>query len=206
MINYASDYLKSKNHKVETIKRAKLIFNNPTYKIEYSEVQVENKNKTLLIEGDFLTDKKLINWLYRQDKFDAIICWFIGVHGVMVANETHRNQYDYLQHNPTIYRMNLHRELFIKSSKLLKADGIVSIIDRTQFFKNDLEKSSALEYVKSYYQLENYGFEVVYMDQKEIDNPAKIKGVPVKKINNIHVVNVEPEDRFALTSIICMKK
>lgn len=205
MIEYAKAYLKSKGHNFNVLERERFIFNNPIYKIDYSKIVANIDGDNFLVEGDFLVDYRLDEWLSIHNDFDAVICWFIGVHGVIAANEGHRNLYDYKEHNPMIYRMNLHKELINRCGKYLKPGGIINIIDRTQYFENEHVKSNSVSDFKRFLEIEKTDFDLLTVFQKEIENPENIDGVPVKATYNTKVVEVEKDTKFALTSFIFAK-
>ena len=130
MLDHAEKLLTKRNCEFEIIRRGNLIFNNPSYQIQYSDMTNDQTQRNLLVEGDFLVDEKLNTWLICTEKFDAIACWFLGVHGVMTANVDHVQQYGFTKYDPVEYRLNFQRQLFAKADLVPSTSFIAASISK----------------------------------------------------------------------------
>lgn len=137
-LNSAENRLKSKGYIVARIKRETLSVSDAdegTYRIKYKKISnVPAKFDVLLVEGDFLKDTHLLQWLQSLPKFAAVVCWLIGTHYARGQNEL----IDYLKlPNPSDYRIHVQNEVYEIADLILKPGGILHLVDRGRIINNE---------------------------------------------------------------------
>jgi SAM-dependent methyltransferase len=85
----------------------------------------------VLIEGDAIRDPSLREWLGKLAPFDAVACWLMGTHGARrvgldaVVHPDAINQ-------PGMYRLQVQNETYKLAAEVLRAGGILQVVDRGQ--------------------------------------------------------------------------
>lgn len=207
MLNFAEKNLSQSKIKFKSIRREKFVVTNPGYRVDYQNIHDSfDINDNVLIEGNILTDYKLQEWLLSKNSFDAIICWFMGIQGAIVANDDMRHTYKFNEYEPSKYRKCIQIFLFQLGDKILKEGGVINFIDRTQLFESEQQKILTFDTLKDAFGDLSTSIDLCYIDQLEIENPAKIKGVPIKATHNDKVIESGDTYRYALTTVIGVKK
>jgi len=149
-INKAIELLRL--HKIfcgKLIRENAIEIENGKYHIDYSEIagipkEMLEQHEALIIQGDFILDEPLKRWLCENEKFDVVVCWFAGIHGIIYKNLF------YSLENPAEYRIHLHDFLFQFGPRLLKPNGVINICDRFRHFDAVTEKTLLAEMRKAY--------------------------------------------------------
>jgi hypothetical protein len=93
--------------------------------IDYAKVKSPECD-ALLIEGNILRDPKLIEFLTANGAFDAVACWLVGTHSSMRVNRCIEPSVSTSQH----YRLKVQNVVYEISDTLLRAGGILHVVDR----------------------------------------------------------------------------
>lgn len=125
--------LEKNGFSVKTIKRGIPLERSPErYEIIYNHINInstENFN-ALIIEGDALTDEKLVKWLSQNKKFDAVVCWLLGTHNYRGNNiRIDLNQI----RNAFEHRIYVQNKVYELADIILRDDGVLNVIDRAQY-------------------------------------------------------------------------
>lgn len=207
MLDNAEKNLSLANIDFTSIRRGNFIVTNHGYRIEYKNINESfDTTSNVLIEGNILADSTLQEWLLKNAPFDAVICWFMGVQGAIVANDDIRNTYRFTEYEPSKYRKCVQIFLYQFGDKILRRSGVINFIDRTLLFENNQQKISTLENLKDIFGELLTSIELCYIDQLEIKNPAKINGVPLKPVFNDNVIETNTNSRYAITTVVGLKK
>jgi len=177
------------------------------YEMEYHDFQEElDESQSIIIESDFMMED-VIPKKFPNIKFDAIICWFIGVHNMMGFNFNQIQRYRTTDTvDKEIYRQTLQCAIFEVADKYLNKNGIINLVDRGIVFK-DKEKEE--EWVKDYSErfIGDHPFEIVDFQSLVIDNPNKVgDGIKYHKKNKSGEFELVQEDKIAIFSMYIMKK
>lgn len=113
-----------------------------SYRLDYAQLNHAPAADCLIIEGDALKDPQLEAWLKAQPRFDAVVCWLLGTHnsrGNNVAVDT--------QLMPTSFehRIFVQNNVYELADEILREDGILSVIDRSQMPDSTRLKNAILE-------------------------------------------------------------
>jgi SAM-dependent methyltransferase len=207
MLDLAEKNLTNSKVDFKSIRRENFGTTDFGYHIDYADINDSiNVSTNVLIEGNILTDKKLQAWLMRNPPFDAVICWFMGVQSAIVENDDIQRDFDLFKYEPMRYRQSIQMTLFKIGDIILKPGGIINLIDRTQLFESDQQKTTTLETYREVFGVLGTSIDLCYIDQLEIDDPTKIHGVKIKMTQNNKVVGSRPNMKFAITSMIGIKK
>ena len=207
MLDSAEKNLTDSKVDFKSIRRENFVTTNFGYHVDYADINDSiDASTNVLIEGNILTDKKLQEWLMKNPPFDAVICWFMGVQSAIVENDDIQRDFDLFKYEPMRYRQCVHITLFKIGHIVLKTGGLINLIDRTQLFESDQQKATTLETYREAFGVLGTSIDLCYIDQKEIDDPTKIRGVSIKMTQNNKVVESRPNMRFAITSMIGVKK
>ncbi|HEY8889891.1 MAG TPA: class I SAM-dependent methyltransferase [Clostridium sp.] len=116
-------------YSVSLIKRESLLILNPKkYKINYSRIDSDiNEKSVLLIQGDIIEDRNLLQWLKDNRPYDAIVCWLIGTHGYRIFNDIIS---DRRIKTPGDYRLTVQNRVYEIADELLRSNGVLQIVDR----------------------------------------------------------------------------
>lgn len=120
---------------------AKDIDNN-AYSLSYSAIGNTPNADCLLIEGDALKDIKLEQWLASQPQFDSVVCWLLGTHdsrGHNVAVDTS------IMPTPFEHRIFVQNNVYELAAVILRAGGILNVIDRVQAPSTDFLANAMLD-------------------------------------------------------------
>jgi SAM-dependent methyltransferase len=207
MLDFTEKNLKESNIEFKSVRRERFLSTENGYNIEYSSINdVIDQSHNTIIEGNILTDYNLRNWLVRNPPFDAVICWFMGVHGAIAKNDEIRSNLNLTEYEPMRYRQSVHGELCKIGDLILKQGGIFNFIDRTQYFENEEQRFKTLETFRGAFGELKTSIEICYIDQLEIADPSLIAGVSLKNTRNNRVVELVEPTRYALTTTIGIKK
>lgn len=128
----AKNAIEKVGHKVLPLVRGKVRGGGPRqHEVVYEDVNCHSPQDfdVVLIEGNFLKDRKLIDYLHRVAPFDGIVCWLIGTHSGMAFN-TCINLSE--APSPMHYRLKVQNFIYEIADVLLRPNGILHIVDRGQ--------------------------------------------------------------------------
>ena len=100
------------------------------YSIKYKNIKTQGDPDALLIEGDALGDNGLKRWLESIERFDAVICWLLGTHNSRGNNTSIDLN---IVSNASTHRLFVQNKVYELADRILKKDGILNVIDRTQY-------------------------------------------------------------------------
>jgi hypothetical protein len=146
-----------------------------------------NLTENNLILSDYIDTPKIFQELVGYKKFNAIICWLLGVHSAAHLEE-HLQKRGYVKRSPEDYRDMVYNTIFQFSAEKLRTDSIISIIERNSWQEGNAELIS--EHIKTfseYYELEKYNLKVDSVNELEIEGMNKIAGIKLEKYGNIHL-------------------
>lgn len=130
-------------YSVEVVKRATPhAVDINAYRLDYDDLQAIAEADCVIIEGDALDDPALETWLKDNCQFDAVTCWLLGTHnarGHNVAVDTRLM--------PTAYehRIFVQNNVYELADDVLRAGGILNVIDRGQNPDSDFLRSAVLD-------------------------------------------------------------
>lgn len=88
-----------------------------------------------LVEGDLIIDEELEDFLAGLEKFDAVTVWLIGTH--LVRHECYNLSQLELRETSD-YRLWVHRKAYPVADKVLRAGGVLHIVDRGEVPSSEL--------------------------------------------------------------------
>ena len=147
------------------------------------------KNDITVILGDFIVDELFKKWLSGYEKFDVIVCWFAGVHGIVYKNLKHTVT------NPVDYRELLHDFLFEYGPSLLKPNGLINICDRLNQVNSETAKILMTE-IEKIYKFEERNLEIKSTSHIIVDGFDTPGGIDHEKDGNI---DKTPKALYSLT-------
>jgi predicted O-methyltransferase YrrM len=124
--------LEDAGYSVLSLPRGKVRASGPQqHQIVYADVTCSAPKDfdVVLIEGNLLKDQKLFEYLRRVAPFDGIVCWLIGTHSGMAFNSC----IDFSETpSPMHYRLKVQNSIYEIADVLLRASGVLHIVDRGQ--------------------------------------------------------------------------
>lgn len=128
----AKQAIEKAGYRVLSLARGKVRGGGPRqHEIIYEEVicSALHDFDVVLVEGNFLKDQKLFEFLHRTAPFDGIVCWLIGTHSGMAFNSCiDLNETP----SPMHYRLKVQNFIYETAEDLLKPTGVLHIVDRGQ--------------------------------------------------------------------------
>ncbi|PWB31409.1 hypothetical protein DCO48_17260 [Pseudomonas sp. SDI] len=98
-----------------------------SYRLDYAAIVDAPRADCLIIEGDALKDPQLERWLKTQPVFDSVACWLIGTHLLRARNVLLDAA---LITTPLDYRVQVQHNVYALADAVLRAGGILNVIDR----------------------------------------------------------------------------
>ena len=132
ILDSAEEYLTKNGITCTRIRREHVLIGNDTYKISYRpilEADNDDSYQVLLVEGDMLNDPSLFNWLRKEAPFDAVVCWLMGTHGARIYNDAIKAR---RIPTPGEYRLHVQNPVYDLADEILRSNGRLHIVDRTQ--------------------------------------------------------------------------
>ncbi len=146
--------------------KKEVIIQKGKYNVNYLDMDLTTEEieqvPIIILQGDFIHDDNLKKWILKNEKYDAIVCWFTGVHGIIYEHALHSVK------NPTEYRMLLHDFIFQFTPHLLKPNGVINICDRIKQFDDKTEQTLINE-MKRIYKFQERNLEFKSSEQIVVD-------------------------------------
>jgi SAM-dependent methyltransferase len=128
-LDLARQHLKNKGQKMVHEKRERVEMANSSYKIQYAPPKSTlPPSGALLLEGDILDDPSLLEWLSKECRPDAIVCWLMGTYFERALNKAVA---DLAISDPANYRCKVHEQVYRYAESILPEGGMVHIVDRS---------------------------------------------------------------------------
>lgn len=201
-LKLTKDKLEHNGYNVSLIKREHLLaLHEKRYKINYSKINHKiNENSVLLIEGDILEDRNLLQWLKDNKPYDAIVCWLIGTHGYRIFNDiiSERNL-----STPGDYRLVVQNRIYEVADELLRCQGILHVVDRGETPDKDSIKEDYIESHKE--QASVTSLTVSSLEYREYDNNID-NGTKMNMSIGSDVVFTDKITNMAFISVISIKQ
>lgn len=143
------------------------------YKVEYNPIEIESYDyDAILIEGDIVNDNNLKMWLEQNHRFDAILCWLIGIHSYMFKNSGLR---DYKFENLAEYRGCVQEQIALVGKKVLKSNGVYQIVDRV--IKKNLKHMEDDGYKEFFEEVITHGMSRISINTIKYENTVTENGI-----------------------------
>lgn len=101
------------------------------YRIDYRyrKQEIPSSGEALLLEGDTVSDLKLLTWLTEVGPFDAVVCWLIGTHEARMCN-TAVQEFGVAGYHE--YRLLVQNRVYELADSILASGGLLHVVDRGQ--------------------------------------------------------------------------
>jgi len=132
ILDSAEEYLAKNGITCTRIRRESVSIGSDSYKINYRhilEADIDDSYQVLLVEGDMLNDPSLFEWLKKEAPFDAVICWLMGTHSARIYNDAIKAR---RIPSPGEYRLHVQNTVYELADEILRSNGRLHIVDRTQ--------------------------------------------------------------------------
>jgi SAM-dependent methyltransferase len=114
---------------VDLIKRFDENVNGKFHELIYSNQEIQPSKMVTLIGSDILTDITLVEKLKKLPKFDAVTVWLIGTHNErQFCNNLRRFKIS----DSREYRLRVQNTVYEIADEILKNNGVLQIVDRSQ--------------------------------------------------------------------------
>jgi tRNA G46 methylase TrmB len=158
-------------------------------------------SRITLVEGDFLWDKELLQFINALPKFDAITVWLLGTYDIKIecSNIAHLKAFTEIGK----YRLLAHERIYQLADRILNPGGLVHFVDRG--ISTDMEKLKALSLAEHSDLSAETNLSLREYDVFDYRETYGVNRITMEKRFSVDSV-VDGKESLALTSIISVKR